>query len=53
MAIDSQRGLGGLVLTAQHGETEEKASDLGVHDYLGTPVPSCDLIARARAVLSA
>jgi DNA-binding response OmpR family regulator len=37
--------------TAQHGETEEKALDLGAHDYLGKPVQTRSLVARVRAVL--
>jgi DNA-binding response OmpR family regulator len=40
-----------IVLTAQHGETEEKALDSGGHDYLGKPVQTRSLIARVRAVL--
>jgi CheY-like chemotaxis protein len=40
-----------IVLTAQHGETEEKALDLGAHDYLGKPVQTRSLLARVRAVL--
>jgi CheY-like chemotaxis protein len=36
---------------AQHGETEEKALDLGAHDYLGKPVQTRSLLARVRAVL--
>jgi AmiR/NasT family two-component response regulator len=40
-----------IVLTAQHGETEEKALDLGAHDYLAKPVQSRSLLARVRAVL--
>jgi DNA-binding response OmpR family regulator len=59
MAIDSQRapqarqgsGLPVIVLIAQHGETEEKALDLGAHDYLGKPVQTRSLLARVRAVL--
>jgi DNA-binding response OmpR family regulator len=59
MAIDSQRapqarrgsGLSVIVLTAQHGETEEKALDLGAHDYLAKPLQTRSLLARVRAVL--
>jgi DNA-binding response OmpR family regulator len=40
-----------LVLTAQHGESEEKALDLGAHDCLGNPVQTRSLVARVRAVL--
>jgi DNA-binding response OmpR family regulator len=40
-----------IVLTAQHGETEEKALDLGAHDYLGKPVQTRSLLARVRTVL--
>jgi type IV pilus assembly protein PilB len=40
-----------IVLTAQHGETEEKALDLGAHDYLAKPVQTRSLLARVRAVL--
>ncbi len=40
-----------IMLTAQHGETEEKALDLGAHDYLTKPVQTRSLVARVRAVL--
>lgn len=40
-----------LVLTAQHGECEEKALDLGAQDYLTKPVQTRSLTARVRAVL--
>jgi CheY-like chemotaxis protein len=40
-----------IVLTAQHGESEEKALDLGAHDYLTKPVQTRSLVARVRAVL--
>jgi CheY-like chemotaxis protein len=40
-----------IVLTARHGETEEKALDLGAHDYLSKPVQTRSLLARVRAVL--
>ncbi len=40
-----------IVLTAQHGDTEEKALDLGAQDYLGKPVQTRSLVARVRAVL--
>ncbi len=40
-----------IVLTAHHGETEEKALDLGAHDYLSKPVQTRSLVARVRAVL--
>jgi DNA-binding response OmpR family regulator len=40
-----------IVLTAQHGENEEKALDLGAQDYLGKPVQTRSLLARVRAVL--
>ena len=40
-----------IVLTAQHGESEEKALDLGAQDYLTKPVQTRSLIARVRAVL--
>ncbi len=40
-----------IMLTAQHGETEEKARDLGANDYLGKPVQTRSLLARVRAVL--
>jgi DNA-binding response OmpR family regulator len=39
------------VLTAQSGESEAKALDLGAHDYLTKPVQTCSLVARVRAVL--
>jgi DNA-binding response OmpR family regulator len=44
-------GLPVIVLTAQHGESEEKALDLGAQDYLTKPVQTRSLIARVRAVL--
>jgi DNA-binding response OmpR family regulator len=40
-----------IALTAQHGESEEKALDLGAHDFLTTPVQSRSLVAQGRAVL--
>jgi Response regulators consisting of a CheY-like receiver domain and a winged-helix DNA-binding domain len=40
-----------IVLTAQHGESEEKALDLGAQDYLTKPVQTRSLAARVRAVL--
>ncbi len=40
-----------IVLTAQSGESEEKALDLGAHDYLTKPVQTRSLVARVRAVL--
>jgi DNA-binding response OmpR family regulator len=40
-----------IVLTAQHGESEEKALDLGAQDYLTQPVQTRSLVARIRAVL--
>jgi DNA-binding response OmpR family regulator len=36
-----------IVLTAQHGESEEKALDLGAHDYLSEPVQTRSLVARS------
>jgi DNA-binding response OmpR family regulator len=39
------------VLTAQSGESEEKALDLGAHDYLTKPVRTCSLVERVRARL--
>jgi len=39
------------VLTAQHGESEEKALDLGAQDYLAKPVQTRPLAARVRPVL--
>jgi len=44
-------GLPVIILTAQHGESEEKALDLGAQDYLTKPVQTRSLIARVRAVL--
>jgi DNA-binding response OmpR family regulator len=40
-----------IMLTAQHGESEEKALDLGAQDYLTKPVQTRSLVARVRAVL--
>ncbi len=40
-----------IVLTAQHGETELKALDLGANDFLSKPVQTRSLVARVRAVL--
>jgi DNA-binding response OmpR family regulator len=40
-----------IVLTATQAETEEKALDLGAHDYLRKPVQTRSLVARVRAVL--
>jgi DNA-binding response OmpR family regulator len=40
-----------IVLTAQHGEAEEKALGLGAHDYLSKPVQTRSLVARVRPVL--
>jgi len=55
MTTDSQRNPTGslpvIVLTAQHGESEEKALDLGAQDYLTKPVQTRSLAARVRAVL--
>jgi DNA-binding response OmpR family regulator len=60
MTVDSQRSASTvhtdriapvIVLTAQHGESEEKALDLGAHDYLTKPVQTRSLVARVRAVL--
>ncbi len=40
-----------IMLTAQHGESEEKALDLGAQDYMTKPVQTRSLAARVRAVL--
>jgi two-component system OmpR family response regulator len=40
-----------ILLTAQHGETEEKALDLGARDCFSKPVQTRSLLARVRAVL--
>jgi type II secretory ATPase GspE/PulE/Tfp pilus assembly ATPase PilB-like protein/CheY-like chemotaxis protein len=40
-----------IVLTGSQGETEERALDLGAHDYLRKPVQTRSLVARVRAVL--
>jgi DNA-binding response OmpR family regulator len=40
-----------IMLTAHHGESEEKALDLGAQDYLTKPVQTRSLVARVRAVL--
>jgi DNA-binding response OmpR family regulator len=40
------------VLTAQSGESEEKALDLGAHDHLTKPGQTRSLVARVRAVLT-
>jgi response regulator RpfG family c-di-GMP phosphodiesterase len=45
MPTDSQRG------SSARRETEEKALDLGAHDYLRKPVQTRSLVARVRAVL--
>ncbi len=47
----AHRALPVIVLTAQHGESEEKALDLGAQDYLTKPVQTRSLVARVRAVL--
>jgi two-component system, OmpR family, KDP operon response regulator KdpE len=55
MTTDSQRNLRAfpvIVLTAQSGESEEKALDLGAQDYLTKPVQTRSLVARVRAVLN-
>ena len=39
------------LLTASRGDTEEKALDLGAHDFLTKPVQTRSLVARVRAVL--
>ena len=41
-----------IVLTAQHGESEEKALDPGAQDLLTRPVRTRSLVARMRAVLT-
>jgi DNA-binding response OmpR family regulator len=41
----------GGALTAQHGESEEKALDLGAQDSLTRPVQTRSLVARVGAVL--
>jgi two-component system, cell cycle response regulator DivK len=48
MAFDSQRAPRAqvIVLTAQHGEIEEKALDPGMHDHLGAPVQTRSPVAR-------
>jgi len=53
MTTDSQRNLRApvIVLTAQSGEREEKALDVGAHDYLAKPVQTASLVARVRAML--
>jgi DNA-binding response OmpR family regulator len=40
-----------IVLTAQHGESEEKALDLGAQDDHAKPVQTRFLVARVRGVL--
>ena len=40
-----------IMLTAHHDDTEEKALDLGAHDYLTKPVQTRSLVVRVRAVL--
>jgi type II secretory ATPase GspE/PulE/Tfp pilus assembly ATPase PilB-like protein/ActR/RegA family two-component response regulator len=40
-----------IMLTAHHGENEERALDLGAQDYLTKPVQTRSLVARVRAVL--
>jgi DNA-binding response OmpR family regulator len=39
-----------IVLTAQSIASEEKALNLGAHDYLTKPVPTRSVVARLRAV---
>jgi PleD family two-component response regulator len=41
-----------IMLTALHGESEEKALDLGTQDYLTKPVQTRPLVAQVRAVLN-
>jgi DNA-binding response OmpR family regulator len=41
-----------IVLTARHGESEEKALDLGAQNYLTKPVRTRSLVARIRPVLT-
>jgi DNA-binding response OmpR family regulator len=40
-----------MVLTAQSGESEEKALDLGAQDSLTKPMQTRSLVARVRAAL--
>ncbi len=40
-----------IMLTASIDDTEEKALDLGAHDFLTKPVQTRSLVARVRAVL--
>jgi DNA-binding response OmpR family regulator len=58
MTTDSQRNargarvsLAAVVLTAQHGESEEKALDPSARNYLTKPVQPRSLAARVRAEL--
>ena len=58
MTVDSQRSAstvravrGASRVTAQHGESEEKALDLGAQDYLTKLVQTRSLVAWVRAVL--
>jgi DNA-binding response OmpR family regulator len=51
MTTDSQRNLPVSLLTAQSRESEEKALDPGVRDYLMKPVQTRSPVARVRAVL--
>jgi DNA-binding response OmpR family regulator len=58
MTTDSQRNargartsLAAVVLTAQHGESEEKALDPGARNYLTKPSRTRALAARVRAML--
>jgi DNA-binding response OmpR family regulator len=44
-------GLPVIMLTSDRGETEEKALDLGAHDYLNKPVRPRSSVARVKAVL--
>jgi DNA-binding response OmpR family regulator len=40
-----------IMLTAHHGESEEKALDLGAQDYLTKPGQTRSLVVRVRALL--
>ena len=49
--LRAQMRTASLPVIAQHGESEEKALDLGAQDYLTKPVQTRSLVAPVRGVL--